>query len=99
MDIVETEIKEYNKNNEKNIDKALDMLLYSGSVLRDINNKLGERFLDMYDLKLYKEQLINIEYEDDGDSDYDEILKTVRPYLLNIIKTKISKIKNNKIFL
>ena len=77
------------------------MLLYSGSVLRDINNKLGERFLEMYDLKRYKEQLINIKYDDDDDedSDYNKILKTVRPYLLNIIETKISKIKKNKILL
>lgn len=96
MDIVETEIKEYNKNKEKNTDKALDMLLYSGSVLRDINNKLG-RFLEMYELRRYKEQLINIKYDDDEDSNYNEILKTVRPYLLNNIETKISnKMKMQK---
>ena len=90
MDIVEKEIKEYNKNKEKNIDKALDMLLYSGGVLRDINNKLG-RSLEMYELKRCKEQLINIEYDDDDeDSDYNEILKTVRPYLLNDIEYRIS---------
>lgn len=101
MDIVEKEIKEYNKNKEKNTDKALDMLLYSGSVLRDINNKLG-RSLEMYELKRYKEQLINIKYEDDGDSNYDEILKTVRPYLLYDIETKISnkmKMQKKGIFL
>ena len=100
MDIVDKEIKEYNKNKEKNIDKALDMLLYSGSVLRDINNKLRRSYdLDMYDLKQYEQQLINIKYDDDEDSDYNKILKTVRPYLLNIIETKISKIKKNKILL
>ena len=76
-DIIQKEIKEYEQDKVKNTDKALDMIYYSSSELRDIDKEISKPNISKDKLIQLQVKLMNIKYPDD-----DEILKTVRPYLL-----------------
>ena len=88
-DIIQKEIKEYEQDKVKNTDKALDMIYYSSSELRDIDKEISKPNISKDKLIQLQVKLMNIKYPDD-----DEILKTVRPYLLYIIKFKLSKLSD-----
>ena len=86
---LQKEIKEYEQDKVKNTDKALDMIYYSSSELRDIDKEISKPNISKDKLIQLQVKLMNIKYPDD-----DEILKTVRPYLLYIIKFKLSKLSD-----
>lgn len=92
--IIQKEIKYFEQDKQKNTDNALDMLSYSGSVLRDIDKEISKPYISKDKLIQLEAKLMNIKYDDDEDSNYNEIIKTVRPYLLYNIKFKLSKLSD-----